>query len=260
MIKKAVVGSLPALFFLLLSGTAGAQYVFPTPTPTPKPSPTPTPKVSPCPNITIQSQTRRAVRDGQRIGFFANINGGDPQAVPVIVWSTSAGVITQGQSTRRIEVDTTGAGTTPDRELRAEIWVGGYAPQCVLQASATVRIIPPAYHFGEFGEIGSEDLATNLKALADFASQTPRDTIYVIGYAGRDSERGFISNWLTRIRAGLEKAGVSAHRIAAVSGGFREQPLFDFWIVPLGTRPPRPTPTVKPSEIVYPNARRPNKP
>jgi len=191
------------------------------------------------------------VRDGQRVNFTTNIAGGDPKVVPTIVWSTSAGAITQGNNTRRIEVDTTGAGASPDREVRADVWVGGYAPECVLQAVGTVKIIAPAAKFGEFGMVDDQTLKSNLDALTTFLTQSP-DNLYVIAYAGRNSERGFTYNWLKRMKDALVGAGITPRRISAVDGGFREEPLFDFWIVPIGAEPPRPAPTVNRNEIVYP--------
>ncbi len=258
---RAMIGFLPVLFFGLLIGTVNAQYVFPTSTPTPKPSPTatPTPGPPPCPTIDVRTTSGRRTRDGERIRFNTNISGGDPKVVPTIIWSTSAGVITHGQNTRQIEVDTTGAGSTPDRQVRAEVWVGGYAPTCLLQASSSVAIIPPAVKFGEFGEVDDETLKKNLDQIAAYLSQS-QDRLYLIAYAGRNSERGYAFNWLARMREALVTKGIVARRIAVLDGGFRETPQFDFWIVPRGADPPSPTPTIKRSEIVYPNTRPPKKP
>jgi hypothetical protein len=259
MIQRAVIGFLAVLFFLSLVETVRAQHVFPSPTPTPTPTPapkpspgaTPAPGPVPCPSVNVQAQPGQPVRDGQPVNFMANIAGGDAKVVPTIIWSTSAGAITQGNNTRRIEVDTTGAGKTHDREVRAEVWVGGYAPECVLQASATVKIIAPAVKFGEFGVVDEQTFKGHLTTLVTFLSQSP-DSVYLIAYAGRNSERGFTQNWLRRIREGLVAAGVSPGRIGGTDGGFREEPLFDFWIIPAGAEPPRATPTIKRSEIVYP--------
>ena len=240
------------LSFLLLVGKAGAQVVrFPTPTPSPRPTPTPDPRSVPCPNVSVQPQGAQLVRDGQSVNFAANIVGGDPKIQPTILWGTSAGTINKGQYTRSIEVDSTGAGSTPDREIRADLWVGGYAPECLLQASAKVKIIAPAVKFGEFGEIKPDVMTVNLKALANFLEQSP-DNLYLIAYAGRTSERGFTFNWVKRIKDELTFVGVAPKRIMAIDGGFREAPLFDFWLVPAGSEPPRPTPTVRLEEIVYP--------
>jgi hypothetical protein len=193
------------------------------------------------------------VRDGQTITFALNITGGDPRIQPTILWSTSAGIITEGQGTRRITVDSTGAGETPDREIKADIWVGGYSADCVLQASAAVKVIGSTKKFGEFGDLPAETVTFHLKTLAAFLSKSD-DNVYIIGYAGRKSERGFVANALRRMRGELTAEGVSPRRINAVDGGFREEPLFDFWIVPNGAEPPRPAPTIDRKEIVYPKS------
>ena len=241
---------------VLFNGIASGQRspVFtPTPTPSPSPTPPPEPKAMPCPNVSVQAQGARNVRDGQNITFGANIAGGDPKAQPTILWSTTAGVIMEGQGTRRIVVDTTGAGDTPDREVKADIWVGGYSADCVLQASSTVKVIGSAKKFGEFGDLPPETVTFHLKTLAEFLSNSP-DNLFIIGYAGRKSERGYAGNALRKMRAELTAAGVSPRRINAIDGGFHEEPLFDFWIVPPGAEAPRPAPTVDRKEIVYPRS------
>jgi hypothetical protein len=258
MTQKAAVGFFPLLIFIASTGAALAQGERRETQPRePKPAATaaqpaqPAQVVQPCPTIGVQAQPGQPVREGQRVNFIANINGGDPKVVPTIVWNTTAGSITQGHNTRRIEVDTTGAGSTQDREIRAEVWVGGYSGECQAQAAGIVKVIGPAAKFGDFGVVSDDEFKTNIEALANFLAQSP-DDLYVIAYAGRSSERGFTYNWLRKIRDGLTAAGVSPRRIGAVDGGFREQPLFDFWTVPRGAEPPRPEPTVKRNEIVYP--------
>ncbi|HKP70784.1 MAG TPA: hypothetical protein VJV05_15960 [Pyrinomonadaceae bacterium] len=247
-------------FFFLVTVSARAQHVFPTPSPTPKPSPTATPvPTPPCPTVSVQGLGGRWVQDGQPLAFTLNIAGGDPKVQPTIIWSTSAGTITKGQGARRIDVDTTGAGGTPDREVKADVWVGGYAPQCVLQASSAVKIIAPATKFGEFGVVDDETLDRNLDALSTFLSQSP-DNLYLIGYAGRRSERGFTADWLHRIKEALVSDGLSPRRIAVIDGGYREEPLFDFWIVPRGAQPPRPSQTLKSSDATQRKTRPAGKP
>jgi hypothetical protein len=172
--------------------------------------------------------------------------------MPTLIWNVSGGYIKEGQGSRQIQVDSTGAGSALDRELKAELWVGGYAPECsALQASASVKIIPPAMKFGEFGELPPKSVSENLDALANFLSQS-QDTLYLIGYAGRKSERGFAFNSIRKMREELVADGIAPRRVVVIDGGFREEPLFDFWIVPQGAEPPRPSPTVNRNEIVYP--------
>jgi hypothetical protein len=256
--QKAGVVCFAVLMGLLLTGAVGAQAIrgLPTPTPspraTPSPAPTPPPAGAPCPSVTVQPQGPQPLVDGQSIAFMANIMGGDTKVQPTILWTTSAGSIKIGQYTRHIEVDSTGAGQTPDRELKAEIWVGGYAPECVVQAWATVKIIPPAVKFGEFGELPAEQVAFHLKTLAQYMGQSP-DNLYLIVYAGRKSDRNFTMSWVKKIKDELiNNNKVEPRRILAMDGGFREDPAFEFWLVPAGAQPPRPTPTVDRREIVYP--------
>jgi len=256
-VQKTFALCLTVFVWALLVCTAEGQIIrYPTPTrsptATPSPSPTATPRI-PCPTLNVQVQSQQPVPDGQPVIFVANLGGGDPRVVPTIIWNVSAGSIRDGQGTRRIQVDSTGSGSTSDRMIAADIWIGGYAPECVLQASGRVRVIPPAVKFGDFGELPPEPFKKNMEALAAFLAQT-NDNLYVIAYAGRKSERGFAFNWIRKIREELNAAGVSARRVSAVDGGFREEPLFDFWIVPPGSQPPRPTPTVNRNEIVYPPA------
>lgn len=247
---RALIVFLPVVVFFSLVGVAGAQNTRPTATPA---VPTPAPaelKPQPCPNVTVQAQGQM-VRDGQPVGFSLNIANGEPAVQPTITWSTSAGTITKGQYTQRIEVDSTGSGSLPEREIKAEVFVTGYAPECVLQGTATVKIIAPAVKFGDFGEVASETVTKNLKTMADVLAQSP-DNLTVVIYAGRNSDRGFTTLWAKRIKDELAANSVATRRISAVDGGFREQPIFEFWLVPAGAEQPRPTPTIKREEIMYP--------
>ena len=262
--KIAVVAILPLLFtFSIITINAQPRYPFPgipTPTPTPRPqrspTPTPEPRALPCPKVTVQAQSAKQVRDGQPVSFGVNIAGGDPKVQPTLLWSTNGGFIKDGQGSRKIDVDTTGAGGLPDGELVADVWVGGYAPECVIQEKAKIKVIAPAAKFGEFGELSPKAVSENLAALANYMSQT-QDNIYFFAYAGRKSERGFAGNWLRKMKDELVVAGLAPRRVIAMDGGFREEPAFEFWIVPIGAEPPRPSPTVRRDEIVYPNTRTP---
>ena len=251
--QRTLTVSLSLYFLLFMFASANGQKPAPSPA-----NPAPPTGPPPCPTVSVQAQPNQ-VHDGQRVSFTANIQGGDQRVSPTIVWNTSGGAITQGANTRRIEVDTTGAGSTSDRQIRVDVWVGGYAPECTLQASGNVRIIPPAVKFGEFGEIDDETFKRNLDALSKYLDQSP-DNLHLIAYSGRTSERGLIQKWVKRIRDALTTTEIAPTRIAAVDGGYREQPLFEFWIVPAGAEPPRPTPTLKRSDIVTPTTRPARKP
>ena len=258
----AIFLTLFAIFLISVNGQSRPPFPYRTPTPTPSPtptiSPTPTPQPRPaaCPRVQVQTQTGKTVRDGQSLNFIANIAGGDPRVQPTLLWNVNAGFIKDGQGTPKIEVDSTGAGGLPDRELVVEVWVGGYAAECVIQESTKVKIIAPAVKFGEFGEIDWKDAVENLKALSNYLSTSP-DNLYLIVYAGKKSERGYAFNWIRKLKDELVFDGVAQRRIMAVDGGFREEPAYEFWIVPIGAEPPRPSPTVRREEVEYPVTTRP---
>jgi hypothetical protein len=207
-----------------------------------------------CPRIEMQGPGGRIIREGQTIVFSANISGGnDVSIVPTMVWSVSSGMIKGGQGTRSIEVDTSGAGA--ERQIVAELWVGGYPAECTVQGSVTARVVGPAAKADEFGDLALEAEAARLENVA--AALPDGDNLYVIAYAGRTSVRGHAAASMRRIKDQLVKLGVPAQRVVVVDGGFREQAAFEIWIVPVGAETPRPSPTVDRKEIVYPPTPRP---
>ena len=234
--------------------------------PTKNDAPNPAPQqaaapVSPCPKVQVQNPNSRGVREGQSATFIANISGGDPKVMPQIMWAVNSGYIKDGQQTKRIEVDTTGAGYY--RELTAELWIGGYPGECVVQASASIRVIPPASKADQFGDLEPEKENERLAHIATALSQSD-DNLYIIAYAGRTSPRGHAINALRRMRTQLGTVGLNVNRIAVLDGGFRENAEYELWIFPQGAEPPKPTPTVDRRDIVYPKAaaptRKPRKP
>ena len=232
------------LLFVAFSLESFAQ----TPPP-PKPATPANPtEASPCPRLEMQTQNSQNVRDGQPVMFMANISGGDPNVTPTIVWNISAGSIKDGQGTRRIEVDSSGAGV--ERQIVAEVWVGGYAPECVSQGTARVKVIGNANKIDEFGDLEPEKENERIAAIA--AAMPTGDTIYVIAYAGRTNIRGYASNSLRRIRTQFAANGIGQNRVGGLDGGFREEVSYEFWIVPEGAEPPRPTPTVDRKDITFP--------
>lgn len=241
------ISLITVLLVLLLAGmVAGQDQDESAPKPPPPQQQQPG---SPCPRIDVQAQSARVVRDGQPLIFVAGIHGGDPKIVPQIIWSVSGGSIVNGQQTRRIDVDSTGAGVY--REVSANVWIGGYPPECITQASATVRVIPPPAKTDEFGELDAQKEKDRLAAAIASLGQSD-DRLYVIIYAGRKSERGYAANALRRIHSELVNGGMKEDHVAVVDGGFREQPSYEIWAVPQGAEFPKPAPTVDRREIVYP--------
>ncbi len=248
--KKVLSGFSVMTVFLSLA-VFGQDEAPPPPAP-PKAEPVTAVPASPCPKLAIQSPNARILRDGQPVTFTANLTGGDPSIMPIINWSVSAGSIRDGQGTKQIQVDSTGAGS--NKEIVVELWIGGYAPECeTFQASASVRVAGPATKVDEFGELAVEQENERLANLASAISQT-NDNVYIFAYAGRGNVRGYANTAARRLRTQIITSGVPADRVAATDAGFRERPAYEIWVVPEGAEPPRPTPTVDRKEIVYPKA------
>lgn len=241
--------SMAVVYSSLLAVSSYAQSDVPQPNPPAQQQE----KASPCPQMQIQGQAR-SVREGQPVILTARITGGDKNVTPSILWNISAGSIRDGQGTVRIEVDSTGAGEY--RAIEAELWLGGFAPECPAQSTPyRINVVPPAAKIDEFGVVPLETETEKL-ALAVKAAQYGNDKVYVIGYAGRTSERMFTNTALRRMRDQILKSGFPPARIGAYDGGFREQPAFELWIVPEGAEPPKSTPTIDRKDIVYPPVNR----
>ncbi len=253
--KKLIPGAVP--FALVIFAINAFTQAPPPPKPAqPQPTGQPpqqvtsvTPQVFPCPQISIQVGNPRILRDGEQVVFGANVGGGDPNAQPLFNWSVSSGAIINGQGTRNITVDTTSAGN--DRQIVADLLMSGYSYECNTRATSTVQVAAPAKKVDEFGDLPQQDEEGKLGSIISYLAQGTPDRVYIIGYAGRNNVRGYAGDVLRRMKAFIAKAG-PADRVVAVDGGFREQPAYEIWIVPIGAESPKATPTVDRKDIVYP--------
>lgn len=251
--KLNFLRSFALVAFLAVSFSVSGQQSKERPVAVPPPNPgtiqPPTPAVVACPRLDLRGTTAPIVRDGDTVGFAANLQGGDPNIQPLISWTISAGVLKSGQGTRNIEVDSTGAGA--DRFIIADVWVGGYASDCSLQGRAAVTVAGPATKRDEFGELTEEKEKDRIANF--FGGLSPsHDQAYIIAYAGRTNVRGYARTVLTRMRAAVVAAGMPSDKVATMDGGFREQPGYELWAVPVGAAPPKATPTVDAKTIVFP--------
>ena len=234
---------------IVLAVSSAAAISAQNPPPPQKTPPQPenaTPQPAPCGKPEVRSASQ-LVRDGAPVKFTVNLGGGDAKNV-IYSWSISSGIITSGQGTPTIDVDTTGAGV--DREITASVMLGGLAPECSYQAGSTVKVAAPAKKLDEYATLKEEEENTKLEAF--MSNVTPGDQAFIFVYAGRTSPRGHADLEVRRLRASLLKTGVPAERIVTVNGGFREEVAHELWLVPIGAEPPRATPTVNAKEIVYP--------
>jgi hypothetical protein len=241
---------------LCLSGFACALPAFGQ-DPAPPPPPPPVEKTQleeqnstdPCPKISLKGPGG-PVREGLPVRLSASMVGGDKKITPMFDWSISAGVIRSGQGTATIEIDTDGAGR--DRSIYATLLIGGYSGECASSENVVVSIAPPAKIVDEFGTLPDEELVKRIESFV--GSIPPGDSLHIIAYAGRNNVRGYASATLRQMRTAVLKTGIPGERLATVDGGYREQPAFEFWLVPAGAEPPTPSPSVRAKDIVFPKA------
>lgn len=204
---------------------------------------------SPCPQLSLNGPGERIIKEGERLPITVMVNGGDPNVTPNFVWTTSGGVIDSGQGTRSVVLDTNGSGY--DRGIRVDLWVAGYPSDCSLQSHLNLKVVPPAVRVLEFGELTPEKETAQVEEILSVL-RSSTDNVYVLGYAGKTNPRGYVNVVLKRIKSQLLASGLAYERIAFVDAGYREEPSFEIWTVPVGADAPQPKPTVKTKDIVFP--------
>ncbi len=142
---------------------------------------------------------------------------------------------------------------------------------CLFISASTAFAQQEARKFDEMPQINCEDAKARLDNLAIQLQQDPTTKGYIIFYGGksyhhyvyskktkqyvgvqllprRGEARARMFPWidyLTNIR------GVDASRVEVIDGGYRENPMMEFWIAPSGAKPPTPTPKLTEKEIKF---------
>ena len=200
-----------------------------------------------CPTLRMTGPSDDVIA-GQSLYFSVNVSGGDVN--PTYNWSVSAGVISSGQGTSVITVDSTGI---DGQSVTATVELGGLAPQCSRTVSATgmVKETVKAQKYDEFGAINLESEWARLDNFAIGIQNDPTAEGYIIVYGGRKSKKGYAAGRIKRMLTYLvRQRGMDAARIKTIDGGLREDPSGELWLVPQGAAAPVATPTVEPKATV----------
>jgi hypothetical protein len=235
-------GSLPAV---------GAFFLFPLVAATGQNSPTqgqhqaPTYVKQTCPAITVSCPSE--LGNGKPLTLTASIIGGEPGAVLTYKWTVYGGNIIQGQGTPTIRLKPDG-GTSYTGALE----VGGLNPSCSSKASCSLVILPPPpiTKFGSYGVLPINEEKLRLNNFAAALKNSPGVQGYVLSYGGARGFAGDAKAIGERAKTYLvNERDVNAGRISSVEGGFKEKLTVDLWLVPSGATPPKPEPTLDPSEV-----------
>lgn len=104
--------------------------------------------------------------------------------------------------------------------------------------------------FDEYGDISFNDEKARLENIAVELQKEPNTQLYIIGYAGRKARAGEAQTRANRAKDYLDfDCRLDAARVIAIDGGHREELTLEFYIVPVGTEPPTPSPTLDPGEV-----------
>lgn len=203
-----------------------------------------------CPTVAVSCPDTAQENLEGALTFTANVNGGDPNVTPTFNWTVSAGMISSGQGTSSIKVDTTGIG---GQTVTATVDVGGFYRGCPTSNSCTTSISKLSAPPVKFGEYTTRDLSANKAQLDKFVlalQQDPAAQGYLIAYGGRTSrpeDAQQAADNATDYTINTRK--MDGARTLSGVGGYREQPTIEMWIAPPGATPPLATPTIDPKDV-----------
>jgi len=102
-----------------------------------------------------------------------------------------------------------------------------------------------ARKFDEYGDLIQDDESVRLSAFAANLARNSNAQGYILVYGGRLDPVGRARRYALRAKNYLvSTAGLNSDRIVTIDGGQRESLTVELWIVPSGTQPPTPTPTL----------------
>jgi hypothetical protein len=141
----------------------------------------------PCPRADIVCP-EAAVEVGTPITFTATVSGGEPSVNPTYNWTVSGGVITSGQGTAAITVDTTGL--QGRKSITATVRLGGYNEACSQSFICTtpLKSPPPVPRlYTQYGSIAFSDEKRLLDNFYILLQNEPGAQGYIIAYNARPS-------------------------------------------------------------------------
>ena len=105
----------------------------------------------------------------------------------------------------------------------------------------------------EYGNIRWSDERMRLDNFAIELHNTPAATGYIVCYGGRRGRTGEARRRCDRAvkYAGGLFRGTDAARLVTLDGGYREDLTVELWVLPSGSTPPQPSPTVDPGEVRF---------
>lgn len=202
----------------------------------------------PCPTISVSCPAD--FKDGEPIKVTASVIGGDPNIVPVYVWSVSTGKIIEGQGSPTITVAPNDWG---GKSFTGTVTVSGFDQACPVIASCSFineHNVPPSRRFASYGARPRNMEIGRLSAFAVELHNQPGALGYLLVYPGRRGPSSEAKVAAARAKEYLVKAhGLDAGRIVTVNGGVKEALTIELWVVPTGAMLPVASPPVDRSPV-----------
>lgn len=202
---------------------------------------------SQCPSVSVTGPSDD-VPAGDSMTFNANVVSGETKSPFALTynWSVSNGMISGGQGTSVIKVDTA---NLAGQSVTATLEIGGLPIECERSASATayVKQAVVATKIDEYVAGNEEIELLKLDNFVIYLQNDPNVEGYVIAYRGPKGKVGDAKAAIQRIKRYLVTRGVNLDRIKTIDGGIKETAMRELWLVPQGAEPPKAMPmTVKP--------------
>jgi len=179
------------------------------------------------------------VNAGEPMSFSAKVTGTTKNSTLEYEWKVSSGIISSGQGTSSIMVDTTGlAGTN----ITAEVKIKGLYDNCANTASEVSSVdrgLVCDRPFDEYGKLPINEVKARIQNLYVELGNSLNYQGYIINY-GTDEE---IANREKQIQKAINFLKFDANRLTIVRGGenpYEAGVLTRAWIVPPGAKFPQP--------------------
>lgn len=193
-----------------------------------------------CPEIRVTGDGYKFDKN-EPLTFSIVLNGTSPDQKPKFEWNVSAGEITEGQGTDRIEVDWS---KTSTKRIRGIVTIRNLSPECKNSDSASIEVGLSPILIDQFEHIAYSWMAARIDAFMIPLMNMPEATGYILIYGSRTKGKREAVATNKRIIEYVTFRRFDISRIVFVDGGYRDELFVQFYSVPPGVEPPKPNPTV----------------
>jgi hypothetical protein len=110
---------------------------------------------------------------------------------------------------------------------------------------------PKAALVDSFAYSNSEDGSARLDNFRIELNNSPQNKGFVMIYGGKNGKRGEVDAHIRGIKQAFRLKGIDDKKVVVHKGGYREKLTIEFWVIPLGTDPPKPNPTVNSKKVRF---------